>query len=123
MSEHIANSVMVRWMSGLVTGLQNRLQRFESASDLILSKNTFVNQAFTKVFFFLHKHLHKLLLRMKNNKHLIIEALIFYFLNLRLRTFSDFSFILWYSGLSNNALSTSSFLNNINLLLIFPPGN
>ena len=25
---------MVRWMSGLVTGLQNRLQRFESASDL-----------------------------------------------------------------------------------------
>ena len=24
----------VRWMSGLVTGLQNRLQRFESASDL-----------------------------------------------------------------------------------------
>ena len=34
MSEHIANSVMVRWMSGLVTGLQNRLQRFESASDL-----------------------------------------------------------------------------------------
>ena len=26
--------MMVRWMSGLVTGLQNRLQRFESASDL-----------------------------------------------------------------------------------------
>ena len=38
MSEHIANSVMVRWMSGLVTGLQNRLQRFESASDLISLK-------------------------------------------------------------------------------------
>ena len=33
MSEHIA-ILMVRWMSGLVTGLQNRLQRFESASDL-----------------------------------------------------------------------------------------
>ena len=28
------HSEMVRWMSGLVTGLQNRLQRFESASDL-----------------------------------------------------------------------------------------
>ena len=27
-------NMMVRWMSGLVTGLQNRLQRFESASDL-----------------------------------------------------------------------------------------
>ena len=26
--------MLVRWMSGLVTGLQNRLQRFESASDL-----------------------------------------------------------------------------------------
>ena len=25
---------MVAWMSGLVTGLQNRAQRFESASDL-----------------------------------------------------------------------------------------
>ena len=45
-------------MSGLVTGLQNRLQRFESASDLILLRNTFVNQVFTKVFFFLHKDLH-----------------------------------------------------------------
>ena len=33
MSEYIA-IMMVRWMSGLVTGLQNRLQRFESASDL-----------------------------------------------------------------------------------------
>ena len=33
MSDTIA-SLMVRWMSGLVTGLQNRLQRFESASDL-----------------------------------------------------------------------------------------
>ena len=33
MSENIA-IMMVRWMSGLVTGLQNRLQRFESASDL-----------------------------------------------------------------------------------------
>ena len=33
MSENIA-ILMVRWMSGLVTGLQNRLQRFESASDL-----------------------------------------------------------------------------------------
>ena len=49
---------MVRWMSGLVTGLQNRLQRFESASDLILLRNTFVNQAFTKVFLFLHTDLH-----------------------------------------------------------------
>ena len=39
MSEHIANSVMVRWMSGLVTGLQNRLQRFESASDLSFLEN------------------------------------------------------------------------------------
>ena len=38
MSEHIAYSVMVRWMSGLVTGLQNRLQRFESASDLSFSR-------------------------------------------------------------------------------------
>ena len=31
---HSQLSIMVRWMSGLVTGLQNRLQRFESASDL-----------------------------------------------------------------------------------------
>ena len=31
---HSQLSTMVRWMSGLVTGLQNRLQRFESASDL-----------------------------------------------------------------------------------------
>ena len=30
-------SKKVAWMSGLVTGLQNRVQRFESASDL--SKN------------------------------------------------------------------------------------
>ncbi len=27
-------SQQVAWMSGLVTGLQNRVQRFESASDL-----------------------------------------------------------------------------------------
>ena len=27
-------NAMVGWMSGLVTGLQNQLQRFESATDL-----------------------------------------------------------------------------------------
>lgn len=36
MSE-ISRIPTVRWMSGLVTGLQNRLQRFESASDLTLA--------------------------------------------------------------------------------------
>ncbi len=30
------NQTMVSWMSGLVTGLQNRLRRFESARDLNL---------------------------------------------------------------------------------------
>ena len=30
----VAKSEKVAWMSGLVTGLQNRAQRFESASDL-----------------------------------------------------------------------------------------
>lgn len=30
----VAKSETVAWMSGLVTGLQNRAQRFESASDL-----------------------------------------------------------------------------------------
>ena len=39
---------MVRWMSGLVTGLQNRLQRFESASDLRtkVRRTTDENQSF-----------------------------------------------------------------------------
>ena len=31
---HSQLSIMVRWMSGLVTGLQNRLRRFESARNL-----------------------------------------------------------------------------------------
>ncbi len=30
----VAKTETVAWMSGLVTGLQNRAQRFESASDL-----------------------------------------------------------------------------------------
>ena len=46
MSEYIA-IMMVRWMSGLVTGLQNRLQRFESASDLQNPFYTAVWRGFT----------------------------------------------------------------------------
>ena len=50
MSEHIA-ILMVRWMSGLVTGLQNRLQRFESASDL---KKPFYKHLWRGFSFFTH---------------------------------------------------------------------
>ena len=32
--EKIVRRIMVRWMSGLVTGLQNRLGRFDSATHL-----------------------------------------------------------------------------------------
>ena len=48
------NRKLVAWMSGLVTGLQNRAQRFESASDLqikhLLKKRCFF---YYQCFFFL----------------------------------------------------------------------
>ena len=46
---------MVRWMSGLVTGLQNRLQRFESASDLT---KTALETVLTLFFFCFVRHLY-----------------------------------------------------------------
>ena len=47
-------NIMVRWMSGLVTGLQNRLQRFESASDLT---KTALEASLTLFFFYFVIHL------------------------------------------------------------------
>lgn len=45
-----ANKKMVPWMSGLVTGLQNRLRRFESARHLLERgrRRTFPLFAFTR---------------------------------------------------------------------------
>ena len=51
---HSQNDLMVRWMSGLVTGLQNRLQRFESASDLT---KTALEITLTLFFFYFVIHL------------------------------------------------------------------
>ena len=51
----IQNIPMVRWMSGLVTGLQNRLQRFESASDLT---KTALETLLTLFFFCFVRHLY-----------------------------------------------------------------
>ncbi len=45
----LAKTKMVAWMSGLVTGLQNRAQRFESASDLI--KKHLISEVLFCVFF------------------------------------------------------------------------
>ena len=42
---------MVAWMSGLVTGLQNRAQRFESASDLSFQHRRLAVKAGWRLFF------------------------------------------------------------------------
>ena len=52
---HSQLSIMVRWMSGLVTGLQNRLQRFESASDL---KKPFYKHLWRGFSFITHRPTH-----------------------------------------------------------------
>ena len=47
----IAND-KVPWMSGLVSGLQNRVRRFESARNLKKTSETTYNKAFRRFFFF-----------------------------------------------------------------------
>ena len=42
----------VPWMSGLVSGLQNHVRRFESARNLKETSETAYNKAFRRFFFF-----------------------------------------------------------------------
>ncbi len=49
---HRNQATMVPWMSGLVSGLQNRVRRFESARNLKETSETAYNKAFRRFFFF-----------------------------------------------------------------------
>ncbi len=57
-ARNLQNRTMVSWMSGLVSGLQNHVRRFESARDLIKKQNGTTKLYYLfRVMEFFYKHL------------------------------------------------------------------